>query len=68
METFMNTTRNRPVKTDHYIWCDYHGEIHRSETNYYGDAYPSVDETIISPCSRENWRTVYVLGQPDEDF
>ena len=64
------TARRRPVKTDNYVWCDYHCEIHGREVDFYqehaGDPLAILDGRIH--CEPTNWRSVYVLGDQGEEF
>jgi hypothetical protein len=52
------TKRRVHVRSEHYTWCDYHGEIHPATLDYYemGDA----------DCGPANWRPVFVLGDREE--
>lgn len=52
--------RRRPIKADSHIYCDVHGAIHPTEKDYYEDGTPD--------CAPNNWRPVYVLGEPGESF
>jgi hypothetical protein len=48
----------RPTRCPGYVWCDHHGGIHPTESDYFQEG---ADE-----CQAYNWRTVYVLGAKGE--
>jgi len=48
----------RPQHAPAYVWCDYHGEIHGSQIDFY-------EEHTIE-CSPLNWRKVYINGTKGE--
>lgn len=50
--------RMRPQHAPAYVWCDYHGEIHGSQIDFY-------EEHTIE-CSPLNWRKVYINGTKGE--
>ncbi len=39
---------------DGLVWCDVHGEVHREESDPYGNP---------NACAPDNWQTLYSLGQ-----
>jgi len=49
-----------PIEIASHVWCDHHCTIHQAETNPYGFPEPE--------CNSTNWRQVYVLGAPGEEF
>jgi hypothetical protein len=55
------SARVRPQWNPAYVWCDYHGEIHLAEEDFYGEGMN--DEF---GCVRANWRKVYVMGTSGE--
>jgi hypothetical protein len=52
--------RRRPIKIDSDVWCDVHCGIHPAEPDYFQEG--------VAECLRRNWRPVYVLGEPGEEF
>lgn len=57
----MRGPKLRPISTDNYVWCDFHGEVHLAEENYY-----QVDDE--DDCADKNWRTVWISGVKGETF
>lgn len=52
--------RRRPVPCPGYVWCDAHGAIHDAKADPYDEG--------MAECRRVNWRPVYVLAEPGEQF
>lgn len=66
----MSRDGKRPIKTKSFIWCDHHGTVHPAELDYYQEAW-DLDENRrpeISECNPDNWRPVYIWGDPGEEF
>jgi len=51
----------RPQHAPAYVWCDYHGEIHGAQIDFYEEGYN--DE---NGCVPGNWRKVYINGTKGE--
>jgi hypothetical protein len=49
----------RPQRHPDYVWCEFHGEIHQAQMDFY-------DEDYADDCAPKNWRKVYVSGVKDE--
>jgi len=50
--------RVRPQHAPAYVWCDYHGEIHGAQMDFY--------EEHTTECAPDNWRKVYIQGVKGE--
>lgn len=55
--------RPRPVRARGYVWCDHHGSIHEAKPDVYDEGGDDAEF-----CLSANWRPIYVLGVPGEDF
>lgn len=47
------------------VWCDVHGGHHEPDTNPY-DMYDN--DGPVHECGPADWRPLYILAEPGEEF